>query len=111
VSDPRWGTSITHKLLSADEIAEGLQSLPDWRYDAPDIKAQFAFANFRDAIAFILQIAIEAEVMNHHPEFTNSWNLVSFAFCTHDVGNKITDTDLVLARRISAAAARFARMG
>ena len=102
---------MTHRILSNEEIARGLQSLPDWRYVAPNIEAQFAFANFRDAIAFIVQVAIEAEVMNHHPEFTNSWNLVSFAFCTHDVGYKITDTDLELAERISAAAARFARMG
>ncbi len=99
-----------HKILTQAEIDAGLAKLPGWTYKSPNIEARFEFQNFRDAIAFIMQIAIEAEVMNHHPEFHNSWNKVSFSFCTHDVGNKITDTDLALAGKISAAAARFINM-
>ncbi len=57
-----------------------------------------------------MQVAIEAEVMNHHPEFYNSWNKVSFSFCTHDVGNKITDADIAIAAKISALAEKFMRM-
>ena len=83
------------------EIAEALAPLPDWTYKAPNIEAAFAFANFRDAISFIVQVAIEAEASNHHPEFHNSWNKVTFSFCTHDVGNKITDTDIKLAERLN----------
>ena len=96
-----------HKILDEKQIQAELAKLPDWKWSAPNIEAKFAFRTFRDAIAFIVQIAIEAEVMNHHPEFHNSYNIVSFSFCTHDVGNKITDTDIVLAQRISAAASRF----
>ena len=40
--------------------------------------------------------------MNHHPEFHNSYNIVSFSFCTHDAGMKITDLDIETARKISA---------
>ena len=67
-------------------------------------------ASVIDAIAFIVEIAIEAEVMNHHPEFHNSYNIVSFSFCTHDVGHKITDTDIKLAEKISETARRFISM-
>jgi 4a-hydroxytetrahydrobiopterin dehydratase len=49
-------------------------------------------------------------VMNHHPEFHNSYNVVSFSFCTHDAGMKITDLDIETAKRISAAARRFQAM-
>ena len=101
---------MEHVILSEAEIAKALEKLPDWSYRAPNIEASFAFANFRDAIAFIVQIAIEAESMNHHPEFHNSWNKVTFSFCTHDVGNKITDTDMKLAKHISEAAARFLKL-
>ena len=96
-----------YRILDNAEISSEVAALPDWRYEAPDIKARFAFATIRDAIAFIVQVAIEAEVMNHHPEIRNSYNVVSFAFCTHDVGNKITDVDIRLARAISEIARRF----
>src|SRR5277367_2363867 len=88
---PRRYSAMAHKILDADEIKEALAKLPDWSVNGNDIEAKFAFQGFRDAISFIVQVAIEAEVMNHHPEFHNSWNIVSFSFCTHDVGNKITD--------------------
>src|SRR5271163_2479456 len=65
------------KILSEAEIKNELAALPDWAYKAPNIEASYDFANFRDAIAFIMQIAIEAEAQNHHPEFYNSWNKVS----------------------------------
>ena len=42
--------------------------------------------------------------MNHHPEFHNSYNIVSFSFCTHDAGMKITDLDIETAKQISALA-------
>ena len=99
-----------YRILSEAEIAEALRELPDWSVKAPNIAATFALQTFRDAIAFIVQIGIEAEAMNHHPEFTNSYNIVSFAFCTHDAGHKITDLDVEMARRISHAAKRFQSM-
>ena len=99
-----------YKILSDSEIKAALKELPDWTLKAPNIEAKFELKTFRDAIAFIVEIAIQAEVMNHHPEFYNSWNKVSFSFCTHDVGNKITDADIAIAAKISALAHRFQSM-
>jgi len=99
-----------YKILSDAEIRSGLAELPDWSLRAPNIEARFELKTFRDAIAFIVEIAIEAEVMNHHPEFHNSYNIVSFSFCTHDAGMKITDLDIEMAKRISTVARRFQSM-
>jgi 4a-hydroxytetrahydrobiopterin dehydratase len=99
-----------YKILSDGEIHAALNGLPDWSVKAPNIEARFELKTFRDAIAFIVEIAIEAEVMNHHPEFHNSYNIVSFSFCTHDAGMKITDLDIETAKRISALAKRFQMM-
>lgn len=96
-----------YKILDEAEIQAALQRLPGWSVKNGNIEAMFEFATFRDAIAFIVLVAIEAEVMNHHPEFRNSYNRVSFSFCTHDAGFKITDLDIETASRISAAARRF----
>jgi len=99
-----------YRILGDDEIKAALMDLPDWSLNAPNIEATFALKTFRDAIAFIVEIAIEAEVMNHHPEFKNSYNIVSFSFCTHDAGMKITDLDIETAKKISALAKRFQGM-
>ena len=99
-----------YKILSEAEIESELKKLPGWSVKKGNIEAVFQFQTFRDAIAFIVQIAIEAEVMNHHPEFHNSYNVVSFSFCTHDAGHKITDLDIETAKRISALAKRFQAM-
>jgi 4a-hydroxytetrahydrobiopterin dehydratase len=99
-----------HKILTKAEIDTELKRLSDWSVKGANIEASFEFKTFRDAISFIVQVAIEAEVLNHHPEFYNSYNKVSFSFCTHDVGNKITDADIEIASKISDAARRFLSM-
>src|SRR5271170_8475076 len=96
-----------YKILSESEIAAELKKLKDWSVNGRNIEASFELKTFRDAIAFIVQIGIEAEVLNHHPEFHNSYNKVSFSYCTHDVGHKITDADIEMASKISGLAHRF----
>jgi 4a-hydroxytetrahydrobiopterin dehydratase len=98
---------MAHKILSEAEIETALKQTAGWKRNGENIAKSFTFETFRDAIAYIVLVGIEAETMNHHPEFFNSYNLISFAFCTHDVGNKITDTDIKLAARLNEIAARF----
>jgi 4a-hydroxytetrahydrobiopterin dehydratase len=107
---PRRCVMAKPRILTESEIKTELKHLKDWSVNGQNIEASFEFKGFRDAISFIVQIAIEAEVMNHHPEFHNSWNKVSFSFCTHDVGNKITDADIAIAGKISDTARRFLAM-
>ena len=86
-----------------------------------DLQPQFAaylgtptrargYPPFAGQHALIVEVAIQAEVMNHHPEFHNSYNTLSFSFCTHDAGMKITDLDIETAKHISALARRFQSM-
>ena len=98
---------MAHKILTDAEIEEALKTAPGWKREGENIAKSFAFETFRDAIAYITLVGIEAETMNHHPEFHNSYNVIAFAFCTHDVGRKITDTDIKLAQRLNEMAARF----
>jgi 4a-hydroxytetrahydrobiopterin dehydratase len=53
------------------------------------------------------EVAIAAEKMNHHPEWTNVWNTVKFSLSTHDAGNTVTDRDRRLAEKIDAIAERY----
>ncbi len=98
---------MAHKILSETEVETALKSASGWKRNGKNIEKTFAFETFRDAIAYIVLVGIEAEMLNHHPEFHNSYNTIAFSFCTHDVGNKITDMDIKLAERLNAIAERF----
>ena len=60
----------------------------------------FAFKDFIGAWAFMNQVALLAEKMNHHPDWSNVYNKVTIRLYTHDAGNKITDKDRKLAEQI-----------
>ncbi|OZC02890.1 4a-hydroxytetrahydrobiopterin dehydratase [Rubricoccus marinus] len=68
------------------------------------ISREFRFANFRTAMGFIVRVGFEAEAMDHHPELFNVYDRVAVALTTHDAGDRVTETDLELARRIDALA-------
>lgn len=60
----------------------------------------FKFKNFSEAFAFMTRVAIEAEKMDHHPQWSNVYNKVEISLCTHDAGDIITDKDYALAKAI-----------
>ncbi|HIG75991.1 MAG TPA: 4a-hydroxytetrahydrobiopterin dehydratase, partial [Bacteroidetes bacterium] len=68
------------------------------------ITKEYTFANFRTAMGFIVRVGFEAEAMDHHPELFNVYDRVAIALTTHDAGDRVTETDLVLASRIEALA-------
>ena len=92
--------------LSDEQIDAGLPE--GWRriQAAPGnrISREFRFSNFRTAMGFIVRVGFEAEAMDHHPELFNVYDRVAIALTTHDAGDRVTETDLELARRINALA-------
>ena len=64
---------------------------------------EFTFADFAQAFAFMERVAVLAEELDHHPDWSNSWNKVAIALRSHDVG-RVTDRD----RRLAAAIDRIA---
>jgi 4a-hydroxytetrahydrobiopterin dehydratase len=65
----------------------------------------FKFDDFSEAFAFLARVALHAEKVDHHPEFTNVWNRVDFRLTSHDAGG-VTERDRELAMAISRLAAR-----
>ncbi len=64
------------------------------------LKAEFQFDNFVDAFAFMTKVALVAEKMDHHPNWSNVYNKVWIELCTHDAGDVVTDRDHRLAKNI-----------
>jgi len=82
-----------------------LQGLPTWRaVEARDaIARSLRFADFAEAFGFMAQIAVVAERMDHHPEWSNVYNRLDILLTTHDADG-VTQLDVDLARAIDAAA-------
>lgn len=71
-----------------------------WREEKNHLQASFKFKDFAEAFAFMTEVALRVEKMNHHPTWTNTWNTVDFQLATHDAGNIVTDRDRRLAEAI-----------
>jgi len=61
---------------------------------------ELVFVDFEQAFSFMAAVAAVAESMNHHPDWSNSWNKVSISLISHDVG-RVTERDIALAERIN----------
>jgi 4a-hydroxytetrahydrobiopterin dehydratase len=70
----------------------------------------FKFEDFSEAFAFLTQVALHAEKVDHHPEFTNVWNRVDFRLTSHDAGG-VTERDCKLAEAINRLATRPRQTG
>jgi 4a-hydroxytetrahydrobiopterin dehydratase len=73
--------------------------------DGKALARAFEFKDFSEAFAFLTRVALHAEKVDHHPEFTSVWNRVAFRLTSHDLGG-VTDRDLELARAIDGLEAK-----
>jgi 4a-hydroxytetrahydrobiopterin dehydratase len=87
--------------LTAAEVQALTQRLPHWSLRDGKLHRELRFADFSEAFAFMTRVALAAEQLNHHPEWSNVWNRVSIALTTHDTGG-LSNLDLELAARIDA---------
>lgn len=83
--------------LTDKEISQQLSQLEGWHVKDSCLKKEFKFANFKQAFAFMNKVAEEAEGLNHHPDWSNSYNKVSISLTSHSAGG-LTDKDLQLAK-------------
>tara|TARA_Y100001968_G_C19423312_1_gene752987 strand:- start:601 stop:891 length:291 start_codon:yes stop_codon:yes gene_type:complete len=87
------------QLIKEAEIQEVKEKLPEWTFSGTSIKREFQFINFLEAFAFITKVAIIAEGINHHPNWSNVYSTVKIELTTHDLGG-ISNLDIDLATSI-----------
>lgn len=94
--------------LSPEAQSAALAELNKWHLvkGRPAIARAFAFKSFSEAWGFMTRVALAAEKLNHHPEWSNVYNKVEIVLTTHDAGG-LTDLDVKLAKRIDAFAGAF----
>jgi len=87
--------------LSEEARIEALKHLRAWNHE-PERDAltrRLTFADFSDAFAFMTRVALIAEKMDHHPEWSNVWNRVDILLTTHDAGG-LSARDVRLAEAV-----------
>lgn len=91
--------------LGENEVKTAMGDLPDWNLESDHsaISRRFTFANFGQAFGFMTQVALEAEKMDHHPEWSNVYKTVDVRLNTHDAGG-LTELDFKLARKMDKLA-------
>ncbi|ALD22184.1 4a-hydroxytetrahydrobiopterin dehydratase [Hymenobacter sp. DG25A] len=78
-----------------------------WTEQDNALTRTFKFKSFQTAFSFMTDVAEEAEYQNHHPWWSNEYNVVTFRLRTHDAGNTVTEKDRQLAAAIDKLAEEY----
>jgi 4a-hydroxytetrahydrobiopterin dehydratase len=87
------------KKLSNGELTAALKSLNGWTAVNGKLHKEFMFEDFVHAFGFMTSVALVAEGMNHHPDWSNVYNRVVIDLVTHDLGG-ISSLDVEFATRV-----------
>ncbi len=90
-------------VLRDEELAERLGSLPGWTMVDGKLHRELLFADFNEAFGFMTRLALVAEKLNHHPDWSNSWNKVTIDVVSHADGG-VTERCIELATAASRIA-------
>eukprot|EP01068_Selenidium_serpulae_P012048 Selendium_serpulae@DN5760_c0_g1_i2.p5 len=93
---------MAHVRLVGDALTKRLATIPLWELlesQPPRIGRTFKFSDFRSAWGFMSQVALSAEKMDHHPNWSNVYNTVNITLFTHDASG-LTEKDIELASTI-----------
>ena len=82
--------------LSKEEIQDRLKDLDGWEYEEDSLYTSLKFNNFKEAFVMMTGIAFEAEAMQHHPNWYNSYNILEIRLQTHEADG-VTAKDFKLA--------------
>lgn len=90
---------MERRRLENPEISEALTELPGWEVKEGKLHKTFKFGSFAQAMGWMVSAGIQADKLDHHPDWSNSYNKVVVDLKTHDM-DALTTLDLALARKM-----------
>jgi pterin-4a-carbinolamine dehydratase len=104
--------------LSEDQLSQALDDLPGWEpwqdtlaqeypHERQELRKNFIFGSFREAVEFMAYLAPRFDRINHHPRWSNEWKTVKIRLATWDAHNKITVEDVRTAHEVEQARKEF----
>lgn len=91
--------AASREKLSDEQLQDALADLPGWRVEEGKLRKTFEFSDFSEALGWMVRAGLEAEKLNHHPDWSNSWNKVDVSLKTHSA-DALTELDVTLAGRM-----------
>ena len=91
---------MKNKLLTDKELVNLCMEIPEWNLINSKLERTFNFPNFIEAFGFICKVAIIAETIGHHPNWSNSYSFVKIELTTHELDG-LSYSDINLAKRIN----------
>jgi 4a-hydroxytetrahydrobiopterin dehydratase len=95
---------MAREKLSDAALEAALADLPGWEVKEGKLHKTFKFASFGQALGWMVMAGIEADKMDHHPEWSNVYNRVTVNLVTHDLGDEISNLDVELAQKMEKLA-------
>jgi len=89
-------------VLPPEEVDAALRERPGWAVVGEALHREVTFADFREAFGFMAMVALAAEKLDHHPDWSNSWNTVVLDISSHAAGG-ITERCFELAAEVDRA--------
>lgn len=96
------------RVLSQAEIETAVADLPGWVVEDGKLTKGFKFQSFAAALGWMVAAGVEADKLDHHPDWSNSYNKVQVHLVTHDLDNQISTLDVDLAQKMENLAANRA---
>ena len=90
------------KVLTAKELRTVLPRLAGWKLASNKISRTFEFQDFVQSLSFVNSLVAYFETIDHHPDVNIAYGEVTFELTRFDVGGKVTDRDIEVAKKISA---------
>ncbi len=96
------------RIIPNADILEGEYRELAWELSDTSLSKSFQFKDFAEAFAFMTEVAKIAEELDHHPDWSNSWNTVEISITNHQAGG-ITEIDLSMSARIEEMAKQWGK--
>ena len=90
------------KILSKKELATVMPRLTGWRLAGNKLTRTFEFQDFVASLSFVNALVAYFETVDHHPDVRIAFNEITFELTRYDVGGKVTDRDVEVAKKISS---------
>lgn len=87
--------------LSEQEVQDALAALSGWSLDDGKLHKTFKFKDFGEALAWMVRVGLEAEKLDHHPDWCNAYNRVHVHLLTHSAG-ALSELDVKLAKKMDS---------
>jgi len=95
---------MERRAISDTELKTALGDLPGWEVIDGKLSKLYRFKSFAAAMGWMVSVAMYADKIDHHPEWSNVYSRVQVHLVTHDMGNVISTFDLALARKMEELA-------